>query len=277
MASKEVKKCEERTGTPGMKRGRYDFFSPENKAKVAKYASENGVTASLHHFKQTGEFNNLKESTVRGWVKQYRSELRPAAGESASTGTACIKKLCENKWGRPLLIGEDLECQVQEFIREVRSSGGVVNTAITLAAAKGIVLAKDANMLSQNGGYLNLTRDWAKRLLSRMGLVKRKAITTVKITTEIFEDLKVQFLTDIETVSMLEDIPKDLVINWDQTAVKFVPVSNWTQEVKGTKRVEIAGTDDKRQITATLTVTASGGMLPAQIIYGGKAPPVCLV
>ena len=104
-----------------MKRGRYDFFSPENKAKVAKYASENGVTASLHHFKQTGEFNNLKESTVRGWVKQYRSELRPAAGES-STGTACIKKLCEKKRGRPLLIGEDLERQVQGFIREVRSS-----------------------------------------------------------------------------------------------------------------------------------------------------------
>ena len=57
----------------------------------------------------------------------------------------------------------------------------------------------------------------------------------MKITAEVFEDLKVQFLTDIETVSMLEDIPKDLVINWDQTAVKFVPVSNWTQEVKGWK------------------------------------------
>ena len=83
-----------------MKWGRYDFFSPENKAKVAKYASKNGVTASLHHFKQTGEFNNLKESTVRGWVKQYRSELRPAAGES-STGTACIKNYAKRN-------GEDL-------------------------------------------------------------------------------------------------------------------------------------------------------------------------
>ena len=271
LASKEVKKSEERTATLGMKRGNYDFSSPENKAKVAKYAVENGVTASLHHFKQIGKFNNLKESTVRGWVKQYLSELRPAAGES-STGTACVKKLCEKKWERPLLIDEDLEHQVQEFIREVRSSGGVVNTAITLAAAKGIVLAKDANMLSENGGYLNLTSDWAKRLLSRMGLVKRKATTTVKTTVEVFEDLKVQFLTNIETVSMLEDIPKDLVINWDQTAVKFGPFSNWTQEVKGTKQVEIAGTDNKRQITATLTVTASGEMLPAQIIYGGKTP-----
>ena len=91
----------------------------------------------------------------------------------------------------------------------------------------------------------------------------------------MFEDLKKQFLDDIETVSKFEGIPKDLVINWDQTAVRYVPVSNWTQEVKGAKRVEIVGTDDKRQITATLTVTASGEMLPAQMIYGGKTP-ACL-
>ena len=37
----------------------------------------------------------------------------------------------------------------------------------------------------------------------------------------------------------------------------------------------IAGIDDKRQITATLTVTATGDMLPAQVIYGGKTP-ACL-
>ena len=32
------------------------------------------------------------------------------------------------------------------------------------------------------------------------------------------------------------------------------------------------GTDDKRQIAAALTVTASGEMLLAQMIYGGKTP-----
>ena len=83
--------------------------------------------------------------------------------------------------GKLLLIGKNLECQVQEFIGEIRSYSVVVNNAIILAVAKGIVLAKDANMLSQNGGYLSLTRDWAKRLQSRMGLVKREATTTVKL------------------------------------------------------------------------------------------------
>ena len=42
------------------KKGTLRFFSPENKAEVAKYALKNDPTASQHHFKQTGEFNNLK-------------------------------------------------------------------------------------------------------------------------------------------------------------------------------------------------------------------------
>ena len=75
---------------------------------------------------------------------------------------ASVSELPEKKRGRPLLVGEDIEDQVKEYIREIRASGRVVNTAITLAAAKSIVFGKDANMLAENGGYLDLTRDWAK-------------------------------------------------------------------------------------------------------------------
>jgi len=71
LTSNEVKKCKERSAIVGIKRGHYNFFSPENKAKVAKYTLENGVTALLCHFKQASNFINLKESTVCGWVKQY--------------------------------------------------------------------------------------------------------------------------------------------------------------------------------------------------------------
>ena len=242
--------------------------------KVAKYAAEYGVTLSLRHFKESGEFSNLKKSTVRGWVKHYRKEL-VATRVNLTGHVAGVSELPEKKRGRPLLVSEDIEDQVKEYIREIRVSGGVVNTAITLAAAKGIVLGKVANMLAENGGYLDLTRDWAKRLLSRMGLVKCKATTVLKITPKEFADLWEQYLDDIETISKIEAIPKEMIINWDQTAVKYVPVSDWTKEVKGAKRVHIAGTDDKRQLTATLTVTASGEMLPAQMIYGGKTP-ACL-
>ena len=59
--------------------------------------------------------------------------------------------------------------------------------SITLAAAKGIVLGKDASILAENGGYLDLTRDWAKQLMSRMGLVKCNVTTALKITPNEFK------------------------------------------------------------------------------------------
>lgn len=46
-------------------------------------------------------------------------------------------------------------------------------------------------------------------------------------------------------------------------------------DVKGSRRIEIQGVDDKRQITALLTGTMSGAFLPAQLIYKGKTP-ACL-
>ena len=41
-------------------------------------------------------------------------------------------------------------------------------------------------------------------------------------------------------------------------------------EQKGVKRVEVAGQNDKRQVTAVLCGTIQGDLLPLQIIYKGK-------
>ena len=73
----------------------------------------------------------------------------------------------------------------------------------------------------------------------------------------------------------MEDIPEELITNWDQTGLKYVPVSNWTFADKGSKRVEIAGLDDKRQLTVLLSCTMKGKLLPTQVIYAGKTP-ACL-
>ena len=66
-----------------------------------------------------------------------------------------------------------------------------------------------------------------------------------------------------------------VIINWDQTGLKYVPVSNWTFADKGSKQVEIAGLDDKRQLTVLLSCTMKGKLLPTQVIFAGKTP-ACL-
>ena len=98
-----------------------------------------------------------------------------------------------------------------------------------------------------------------------MNLVKRKETTAVKVLPSNFEKLKKQFLTDVCSTIVMEDIPEELIINWDQTGFKYVPVSN----------CEIAGLDDKRQLTVMLSYTMKGKLLPTQVIYAGKTP-ACL-
>ena len=67
------------------------------------------------------------------------------------------------KTGRPLLLPEKLDSQVQEYIRELHKRGATVRTAAT---ARGIIMNLDANLLYLNGGGIKLSDEWAKSLLN---------------------------------------------------------------------------------------------------------------
>ena len=68
----------------------------------------------------------------------------------------------------------------------------------------------------------------------------------------------------------MEDIPAQLILNWDQTGIKIVPSTTWTTDRRGVKRVEMIGVNDKKQITAVFCCSLVGEFLPIQIIYAGK-------
>ena len=137
-------------------------------------------------------------------------------------------------------------------------NGAVINTAITIATATGVVCKRDMSLLKENGGSLELTKNWAKSMLYRMGFVKRRGNTKAKVLVKHFEALKSQFLFDIKAVVEMQVIPPELIINWDQTGIKIIPVSSWTMEKRGARRVEIVGVDDKWQITAVFAATPLG-------------------
>ena len=77
-----------------------------------------------------------------------------------------------------------------------------------------------------------------------MGFVKRKANTKAKICPDGLQELKSNFLSDIAAVVQLEEVPPSLVINWDHTGLKYVPLSLWTMAKEGSKKVPIAGLED---------------------------------
>ena len=110
----------------------------------------------------------------------------------------------------------------------MRKIGGVVNTAIVMAAAHGIVSARDPALLTEHGGHIEITKAWAKSLLKRMGYVKRKCSNAGKQSLAHFEEFKDEFLADVKAEVLMNDIPKELIFNWDQTGIQVVPTGQWT-------------------------------------------------
>ena len=181
-----------------------------------------------------------------------------------------MKVLPSAKIGRPLLVGQKYDKEIQQYLVALREVGTAVNTLIVRSAGTAIIHRRDPGLLASAGGSVVLTKDWTRYLLQRMGYVKRKATTKAKNTVEDFDALKSDFLFDIKVVVALEEIPPELIINFDQTGLKYVPVGDWTMAKKGSKSVPISGLGDKRQITAVFAGTLSGMFLPPQLIYEGK-------
>ena len=152
--------------------------TPEKKAKIAKYAAESGILASIRHFSKDFPDNTLKESTVRGWKAAYLNEL--ARKRNSGCKEVEVKALPVAKMGRPLLIGEKCDKEVQEYVLALRDVGSVVNTVVVRSAATAVLRRRNPALLasaSSDGGGVVLTKDWARYLLQRMGFVKRKATT----------------------------------------------------------------------------------------------------
>ena len=113
LAKKEANKAmqcvldEQSSQQPSSKRRKYTTFSDEQRAKVGKYAAENGNTAALRKFRS--ELPNLGESTVRFFKKCYLNEVQNSSG-------AAVTNIPSRKRGRPLTLGE-IDEEVQKFIR----------------------------------------------------------------------------------------------------------------------------------------------------------------
>ena len=117
----------------------------------------------------------------------------------------------------------------------------------------------DKTLLRENGGHIDIGKVWAKSLLKRMNMVKRKGSTSCKDDKfENFDQLQNDYLQKIEDAVSEYDIPAGMVVNWDHAGLNIIPASDWTMEVHGTRRVEISGLGDKRQVTAIFAGSLKG-------------------
>ena len=140
------------------KRGPYQKLSNETRAKIGKYASENGDSAAARHF-STVLSKPISRTTVHGLKKTYDQEL---SRKRKTEEDLAISTLPSKKRGRrPLLFGEDHDTKVQQYLRALCETGGAINTAIILGAARGIILKTKRTVLMEYGG-----------LMQRIGFIK---------------------------------------------------------------------------------------------------------
>ena len=69
-----------------------------------------------------------------------------------------VQELVDMKKGRPLSLGSELDKQVEAYLTTLCTNGAVVNTAIAMACAEGIVKSHDSNQLECNGEAIALTK-----------------------------------------------------------------------------------------------------------------------
>ena len=250
---------------PSKKRKTPQRYDGSTRAQIGRYAYLHGPQAAVRHFtKLRGHV--LPESTARKFRDAYKTELTKG---SQTLSPACIKTLPTKPRGRPLMLG-DLDDLVKDYVKQLREAGGVVSTDVVMAAARGIVISKNRALLKDYGGHISIEKSWARSLLIRMNFVKRKGSTAAKLPPADFAKVKGDYLERIKTTVFENHIVPQLVLNWDQTAVRLVPYSEWTMEEQGTNKISIKGLNDKREITALLTITLSGSILPPQLLYSGK-------
>ena len=100
-------------------------------------------------------------------------------------------------------------------------------------------------LLVEHGGHIELTKTWARSLLAQMGYVKRKCSNAGKLAVPRFSELQADFLADVQAEVIMNEVPAQLIFNWDQIALHLVPTGQWTMNKSGEKVVPISNSSDK--------------------------------
>ena len=115
---------------------------------------------------------------------------------------------------------------VQGFLLATWSKGGLISSAIVIATAKTLITRYPEYDL----GYIDLdSSSWAKSLFKRMSFVKRMSTTgKVEIPEGAKREAELTYLHDIVSLMEKNVIPSCLVINLDQTLLKYIPSARQT-------------------------------------------------
>ena len=231
-----------------------------------------GIKSAIRTFSARYPLYNFNDTSVRRWVKTIQS-VEASSGEQNRVQLQPARPLqsfLADRRGRPNMLHKEQLQKVKEIIVGSRIAGAALRTEDIIAIGHAVLTMHSPHLLVQNGGTLELTIPWAKRLRKNLGYTLRKGTTDKRLPSATFlQETKLQFQHQIFSLVKRHKIPDSMILNCDQTPLSYVNAGNYTFEAAGARAVPITGKGDKRLITGTFTVTADGTFLPMQLIYTG--------
>ena len=72
-----------------------------------------------------------------------------------------------------------------EMVKCLHLKGAPVSSSVIVAVAQGMILANDSSPLIENGGSIDLNRNWARHVLYRMETLGDKLVRQMASKTKI--------------------------------------------------------------------------------------------
>ncbi|KAL3677747.1 hypothetical protein R1sor_020703 [Riccia sorocarpa] len=168
---------------------------------------------------------------------------------------------------------KELESEYKQLLEKLRKEGSVLNSVTLMLTTKAFLHSKAPSLLRENGGTFDVSRTWVRDYVrSSMQWSFRSSTTAAQTLSSDWEEKGKLMALRMAYLIKSFNIPHELVINFDQTGLQLVPVGREkTYTMKGSREVAVTGKDDKRQVTLVPAMTATGELLPFQIIFTGRS------
>ena len=235
------------------------------RAEIGCYAATTTTAAAVKRYQLT--YPTLSKQTVHEFKKAYLKEKEVTNKE--------VTVLKSRKRGRSKLLPEDIMAKTIQTVKALSLKGAPVSSAVINAIAKSVVMAEDRCLLTEYGCHLAFSDQWARNILNEIIRTEKKMVRKINTTSKVpvapglFKEEKFTFQRKIQELVTWHEIPKELIINYDQTPLSYITVCNTTLVFSGTQSVPVKGKEKAKQITGTFSIIAAGMFLHMQLIYAG--------
>ena len=239
---------------------RYEF---DERLKIANYARFN----SPHKASQKYQVHHKTARKYMGLLNDFLKKNKHVNVRDVKPRD--IPKLVPNKGGRPAYLSKKLKAKAKATISGMRGSGIPVNNHIIAATLDGILRAENPRLLARNGGIINPNIYARSFRRTEIGTWSFRVSTSKRRPDKVKQFEINKWRMSVNWIRNRYKIPYKLIANLDESFSKFVNVGQRTFNLAGAQYVRVIGLDDKRGLSQTHCITASGHYLPLQFVYGG--------